>query len=228
MKTDHWPKIITLLSDLVVHDSYSFKEFLSQLMKLILKFVPVDSCFIYIYDETENDLILMASKKPHVNQLGKIKLKKGEGITGWVAEKQKTVVLNKKSYKDKRFKSFNELPEDMYEAFLSVPITYKSGSIGVINLQNKNKYVFKKEQIETLEAIVKIVSAGFATVVLQKKVDLLENQLGERKLIEKAKGILMEKNNLSESEAYSLIRQEAMKKRKSKSDIAEAIILVWG
>ncbi len=228
MKHDPWLKIITLLSDLVVFDSYDFEGFLKKLIKLIIKLIPVDSCFIYILDSTKNELILVASKKPHTSDLGKITLKKGEGITGWVAENQKTVIISEKAYSDNRFKGFKQLPEDRYEAFLSLPILDKSGSIGVINLQDKEKYNFEKEQTEILEAIVKIVSSAFAQMVLQKKVGELENKLQERKLVEKAKGILMKKDGMSEQAAYALIRQEAMKKRKSLKEIAEAILLVWG
>ncbi len=228
MNHDSWLKIITLLSDLVVFNSFDFESFLKKLIKLIMKLVPVDSCFIYIFDPAKNELILTASKKPHKSHLGRIIIKKGEGITGWVAEQKKTVVIAEKSYNDKRFKHFEELPEDDFEAFLSVPIVDKSGSIGVINLQNRKKTLFKKKQIEMLEAIVKIVSSAFAKVALQERVGVLESRLQERKLVEKAKGILMKKNGLSEQEAYSLIRMEAMKKRKTLAQIAEAVLLVFG
>ncbi len=228
MNHESFLKIITLLSDLVVFDSVDFEQFLKKLIKLITRLIPIDSCFIYIYDQSKNELILVASKKPHKGQLGKIILKKGEGITGWVAETKKTVILNKEAYRNIHFKHFDQLPEDKFEAFLSVPIVDKSGSIGVINLQNKLEFKFNNEQIEMLQAIVKIVSSAFAQVVLQKKLGLLENKLLERKQIEKAKGILMKKNDMSEQEAYSLIRQEAMKKRKTLGEIAEAVLLVWG
>lgn len=228
MNHKSWLKIITLLSDLVVFDSLHFETFLKKLIRLIIRLIPVDSCFIYILDHSKNQLILVASKKPHKGELGNIILKKGEGITGWVAENKKTVIISEKAYKDKRFKHFEELPEDKYEAFLSIPILNKSGSIGVINLQHKNMFVFEKEQTEMLQAIVKIISSAFAQVVLQKKVGELENKLQERKLVEKAKGILMKKDSMSEQEAYELIRQEAMKKRKTLGEIAQAILLVWG
>ncbi|CAN5175301.1 hypothetical protein BH09PAT2_BH09PAT2_03420 [soil metagenome] len=228
MEHHSWLKIITLLSDLVVFDSFDFQDFLKKLIKLIIKLIPVDSCFIYILDHSKNELILVASKKPHKGQIGKITLKKGEGITGWAAETKKTIVIEKEAYKNKHFKHFDELPEDTFESFISIPIVDKSGSIGVINLQNRNSMSFNKSQIEMLEAIVKLISSAFSQVVLQKKIGELENKLVERKRIEKAKGILMKKDKMSEQEAYSLIRQEAMKKRKSLGEIAEAILLVWG
>lgn len=221
-------QIIDLLSDLVIFNSYDFQEFLNKLIKLILKIIPIDSCLIYFYDREKKELILVASKKPHEKLLGKIKLRWGEGITGWVAEHKKTAMLKKKAYKDKRFKFFKELPEDRYEAFLSVPIIDREGVVGVVNLQNRVPYRFMSNQVKTIEALVKIIASAFEKVILERKVGNLEIKLQERKVIEKAKGILMREKRVGENEAYELLRSEAMRKRKSIRDISEAVILVYG
>lgn len=217
---------IDLLSKLVVFNSYDFQEFLNKLIKLILRIIPVESCLIYFYDRDKKELILVASKKPKEKLLGKIKLKWGEGITGWVAAHKKTAVLKEKAYKDGRFKFFKELPEDRFEAFLSVPIVDKKGVVGVINLQNKDPYRFSIEQIKTIEAVVKIIASAFEKIILERKVGHLETKLEERKIIEKAKGVLMKSRGLDENAAYKMLRDEAMKTRKSMKNIAEALILV--
>ena len=219
---------VNLLSELVVFETYDFSEFLKKLIKLILQCIPADSCLIYFYDMAHQELILTASKKPHGKLIGKIKMRSGEGITGWVAEHKKTVVLKKEAYKDSRFKQFKELPEDKYEAFLSVPIIDKSGIVGVINIQNIDPYDFKNEQIVILEAMVKIISSAFQKIVLERQVSTLQTKLEDRKIIDKAKGVLMNKDSLTEKEAYALIRKEAMRKRKSMREIADAILIVWG
>ena len=41
------------------------------------------------------------------------------------------------AYKDPRFKTFSNLPEDTYEAFLSVPVIARNRVIGVINVQHR-------------------------------------------------------------------------------------------
>ncbi len=62
---------------------------------------------------------------------------------------------------------------------------------------------------------------------LREEVDKLKDTLETRKIIEKAKGLLM-KNGLSEEEAYRRIQKMAMNKRKSLRDVAEAILLTDG
>ena len=221
-----WFTIINLLSDLVVFNHYNFNEFLQKLIKVVNQVIPVDSCLIYFYDRDHKELILVGSKKRHDELLGHITMRKGEGITGWVVEHAKTVALKKEAYKDPRFKFFKELPEDKFEGFLSVPILDESGVVGVINLQSKLPYSFSNTQVQSLEAIVKIISAAFAKITLERKIGRLEDKLKERQIVEEAKGILMKVRSLSENDAYHFLRKEAMTKRKTIKEIAEAVILV--
>ena len=60
----------------------------------------------------------------------------GQGITGWVAEHREPVAIPEKAALDPRFQFFHELPEDSYEAFLSVPLMCRGRVVGVINLQH--------------------------------------------------------------------------------------------
>jgi len=220
-------QVVNLLSDLVVFKKNDFHDFLKKLIKIVITIIPVDSCFIYFYDRDNKKLILIGSKKQHDEDIGNITLSEGEGITGWTALHKETVVLEKEAYRDSRFKFFSQLPEDKYEGFLSVPIMNEYGVIGVINLQSKKPYKFTKTQIKAVESIVKIIASAFAKILLERKVDFLQNKLEERQLVEKAKGVVMKVKNMSEDEAYKFIRNEAMVKRRSMKEISEAILLLW-
>lgn len=218
--------VIHLLYELVVLKQYDFNEFLERFIKIVQNIIASDSCLIYFYDLDKKNFILIGSNNLHRKAIGNIIIKEGEGITGWVAQHKQSVAIEKEAYKDPRFKQFKELPEDTYESFLSIPITDEEGIVGIINLQNKLPYTFSTQQIGTLESLVKIIASAFAQVVLEKRVNSLENQLEERKMIEKAKGVLMKVKHITEDEAFRLIRREAMNKRKSMKEIAEAILLV--
>jgi len=220
-------KTLTLLTDLIIDEQADFNVFLKKLIKIITKIIPATSCFIYLHDMEKKQLILVGSKKHHTKEVGKIILKEGEGITGWVAANEKTVIIEKEAYRDKRFKSFKELPEDTYESFLSVPIVNDSGVIGVINLQNKVPYRFSKTQIRTITALMKVIAAAFKRIIMGRTISSLQQKLEERKLVEKAKGILMKQRNMNEDDAYNLLRKEAMNKRKPIKEIAEAVLMVY-
>src|SRR6266436_1276745 len=105
-----WTEVINLLSELVVFNQYDFNEFLQKFINIIIDVVPVDSCFIYFYDADKKKYTLIGSKKPHQDAIAKITMEEGEGITGWVAQHQKSVAIEKEAYKDPRFRYFKELP----------------------------------------------------------------------------------------------------------------------
>src|SRR5437660_6894963 len=95
-------------------------EVLGRAVEVISAVVECDSCFVYVREGDE--LVLRASKNPHEEVIDRLKLRVGQGITGWVAERREPVAISHNASQDLRFKFFNELPEDSYEAFLSVPI----------------------------------------------------------------------------------------------------------
>src|SRR3989344_3013857 len=124
---------------------------LNEIVKIVTEMTTADSVFIYLFDDQREHLTLWASKTPHEKELGKINLKVGEGITGWVAQENKKVAIKKNAYKDSRFKSFDLLPEDRYEAFLSVPIIYKGRAIGVVNVQHKKPHDYSANAVSFIE-----------------------------------------------------------------------------
>src|SRR5438874_12926708 len=89
---------------------------LSRVVHFVSAIVRCDSCFLYVLEQ--NDLVLRASKTPHPDVVDRLKLRVGQGITGWVAEHRTPLAVAEHAFKDTRFQMFNELPEDRYEAFL--------------------------------------------------------------------------------------------------------------
>src|SRR6202451_1553886 len=97
-----------------------FHEVLARLVEFASALVKCDSCLIYVLEDDE--LVLRASKNPHPEVVDRLKLRMGQGITGWVAEHREPVSVSQNAAQDSRFRLFHELPEDSYEAFLSVPL----------------------------------------------------------------------------------------------------------
>jgi signal transduction protein with GAF and PtsI domain len=130
---------------------------LKEVVSIVNEMTKADSVFIYLFDANRKTLTLMAEKISHKGAIGKIVLKAGEGITGWVARENKTVAIKKKAYQDERFKNFDVLPEDKYEAFLSVPIVFKGKVTGVINVQHKKSHEYATDTIKLISTIAKQV-----------------------------------------------------------------------
>lgn len=205
--------------------SLELTELLAEIVDIATAVTHGDSCLIYVLDSPKKALILKASKNPHKILLEKISMQLGEGITGWVAREKKPVAIAKGASRDGRFKFFRSLPEDRFEAFLSVPIINKKGLVGVINIQHKLAHKHSKMEVNLLTAIGKLVGGAVENALLIAQTMELRDALELRKVIEKAKGILMQKKSISENEAYTTLQKESMNLRKSLKEVAEAVII---
>ena len=84
------------------------KNILKEIVSIVNEITKADSVFVYLFGDKKKNLVLKASKVPYKKMLGKINLKAGEGITGWVARENKPVAISKNAYQDKRFKGFDK------------------------------------------------------------------------------------------------------------------------
>ena len=200
-----------------------FHEVLDRVVEFASVLVKCDSCLIYVL-EGEN-LVLRASKNAHPDIVDRLKLRVGQGITGWVAEHHEPVAISEKAAMDPRFQFFHELPEDSYEAFLSVPLTSRGRVVGAINLQHRKPHVYKRKEIRLISAIGFLVGAEIELARMEEVNSNLTDQLQTRKVVERAKGILQRDLGLSEEQAYLALQQQSRQKRKAMREIAEAIIL---
>src|SRR3989440_4582784 len=125
-----------------ISSTLDLDQVLRQIVDLVIDVTRGDACLVYLLDEHADNLVLRASKNPHPRLIGKIAMRVGEGITGWVAQEVQTVAIPRHASKDSRFKVFHTLPEDKYEAFLSVPIVAPPTDrvIGVINVQHRKAH----------------------------------------------------------------------------------------
>jgi GAF domain-containing protein len=162
----------------IANEALDLDELLKKFSSLIVKQLSADSALIYLFDQNREELVLRGSHNPHPQQLGRIKLKLGEGITGWVAEKKKRVAIPRQASDDPRFKLFNALEEDRYEAFLSVPITLKNELVGVLNVHHRKPHDHTPSQIQMAETIAHEIAGAIDHAQLiqqtQKKAQQIE------------------------------------------------------
>ena len=137
-----------------ISSSLDLDKVLKEIIELVVQVTKCDSCLLYLLEENEPYLFLRASKNPHPRLIGRITVKVGEGITGWVAENSEPVAISKNASKDPRFRVFSNLPEDRYESFLSVPIIAPTERVtGVINVQHRKSHRHSESQ-KTLISII--------------------------------------------------------------------------
>jgi signal transduction protein with GAF and PtsI domain len=201
----------------------SLDSILQHILDFIADLVRCDSCLVYVLEGEQ--LVLSASKNPHAELLHRLGLAMGQGITGWVAEHRQTVAITCHASTDSRFRMFHDLPEDLYEAFLSVPILCRGRVVGVINLQHRQPHHHTEREIRLITTIGYLVGAELELARIETEKAEMQRQLENRKLMERAKGILQKQLSVDEENAYLTLQKLSRQKRKPMREIAEAIIL---
>ncbi|MGH9558199.1 MAG: GAF domain-containing protein, partial [Bryobacteraceae bacterium] len=126
-------------------------EALQGVVSLVVEFMGCDACLIYLLQD--RDLVLCASNNPQPDTLGRVRLKMGEGLTGWVARERRLLAISREAYLDPRFRLFSDLPEDTYDAFLSAPVVARNRVAGVINVQHRGPHFHSGGEMELLTTV---------------------------------------------------------------------------
>jgi len=172
----------------------------------------------------KNELVIRATQSVSEAYTKKPPIKLGEGVSGKVALKNEAMtvydILKEKDYKYKEI-AFKE----GIRSLLCVPLSVKKKVIGVINLYTSQVHRFTKNEVEVLTMVANEAALVIENTELLVKTKVIQEELEIRKMIERAKGILMKERKIDEPEAYRLIQKFSMDNRKTMREVAEAIIL---
>src|SRR5947209_18915563 len=86
---------VTLLHRIsnIVSSELSLDEMLGEIVGLTVQVTGCDACLVYLIERESNEIVLRASQVPHRVDLGNIRLKSGERVTGWVFEHHSVLAL---------------------------------------------------------------------------------------------------------------------------------------
>ena len=149
-RTEQQLRLFQKISRFMVRE-LSLQEVLGGIVDLVVEFAQCDSCLVYLLDG--DDLVLCASNTPHPSTIGKLRLNLNEGLTGWVARERRLLAIPREACKDPRWKTFGDLPEDTYEAFLSAPVIARNRMVGVINVQHRLPHQHTGNEMEVLTTV---------------------------------------------------------------------------
>jgi two-component system, sensor histidine kinase PdtaS len=141
--------------------------------------LEADACFVYLYDEGADELVLRASYGTRVEDMTRVpKMRPGEGITGSAAAERAPIMIARAAHLDPRFKRFPNLREEQYESILAVPVLARERLEGALNVRTKEPRAFTDAEIELLMAIAGQVAQAIENAKLyesaQRRVAELE------------------------------------------------------
>ena len=225
-KKTSYEKQIKALSE--ISQAISSDQYLDDVLKLIVTVTAnvMDStiCSLWILDEKEKALKIRATQTISEEYLKERSLKLGEGVVGYVAQ-TKTPLAIVDVLKEPRYKEKELAKKEGLVSMLSVPLIVKDKVIGVINCYTSYPHEFTETEQAVLKTVANQAAICIENTELMVKTRVIQEELESRKLVERAKGILMKHHGLTEDEAFKRIRRASMDSRKTMRQVAEAILL---
>src|ERR671938_1028711 len=162
-----------------VNSSLDLEEVLALVARKVAEALEADACFVYLYDEGADELVLRATYGTSVEEMTRRpKMRPGEGITGSAAAERRPIMIPAQADLDPRFKAFSNLPEDQYQSILAVPILARDRLAGALNIRTVAPREFTQDEIDLLVAIAAQVAQTIVHAQLyaqaQRRVSELE------------------------------------------------------
>ncbi len=154
---------LSSLSDIskVVNSTLDLKEVLNSVMKMTSKILEVEVCSLLLLDEAANELVFEVALGEKGDVVKEFRLKMGEGIAGWVAEKGEVLLVQDVQSDGRFYKKVDEKSQFITTSILAVPMRSKGRLIGVAEAINKlGDKEFSERDVEFFNAIVN--QAAFA------------------------------------------------------------------
>lgn len=202
--------------------------YLNDILRLIVtvtaKVMDSKICSLMLIDEKKNQIVIRATQSMSEGYLKKPQLKVGESIAGIVVRENRPVTVHDVT-KDKHYKYKEVAKKEGLCSLLAVPLSVKGRVIGVLNCYTDSPHEFNKNEIDIFTTVANQAAVAIENTELLVKTRVIQEELETRKLVERAKGILMKEQGLTEDKAYRKIQKYSMDSRKSMRTVAEAIIL---
>jgi len=221
---DEQIKGLSKISRAITSDLY-LDDILGLIVSVTAQVMGSNICSLMLLNEKNKNLEIRATQSVSEEYNKKPPLALGEGVAGKVAKLNQAIVL-KDVTKEKEYKYHDVAKKENLRSLLCVPLALKGKVIGVINCYTSTPHEFTQMEIEILTSIANQAAVAIENTELMVKSRIIQEELESRKVIERAKGILMKEEGISEEEAYLKVQKFSMDRRKTMREIAEAIIMV--
>jgi signal transduction protein with GAF and PtsI domain len=214
---------LSKISEAITSDLY-LEDILKLIVTVTAEVMGSKICSLMLLDPKKKELTIKATQSISKEYINKNPLKLGEGIAGKVAlENSPIAVYN--ILENKIYKYRDIARKEGLVSLLCVPLHVKGKIIGVLTIYTSEPHKFSDYEVNILKTVADQAAIVIENYRLVVETKVVKEELETRKSVERAKGILMKGQNLTEEEAFRKIQKFAMDNRKPMREIAEAIIL---
>jgi len=219
-------KALMDISEAITSDLY-LEDILKLIVMVTAKVTGVDICSLWLIDEstTPRKIRLKATQSLDPEYMKDRSLDMNEGVVGWVASMNRPLIL-RDVLQEPRFKEREMARKLGLVSLLSVPMHIKDDRvIGVLNCFTSEPHDFSETEVHLITTVANQAAIAIENTRLLLRTKVIEEELATRKLIDRAKEIVMQKKDVPADKAFRWLQKKSMDTRKSMREIAEALIL---
>lgn len=224
-----YEKYIKAITD--ISRAITTEQYLEDILKLIVmvtaKVTGVEICSLWLIDEARDDKMirLKATQAIDPEYVNDRSLTMEEGVVGYVASTNRPLTV-RDVLKEPRFKEKEMARKLGLVSMLGVPLQGRDGkAIGVLNCFTSEPHHFTEAEVNLVTAVANQAAVAILNTELMVKTQVIQEELETRKLVEKAKEVLMRRRGFQAEEAFRWIQKRSMNSRKSMRQVAEAVLL---
>ncbi len=222
---DKYIKALTDISKAITSDKY-LEDILKLIVMVTAQVTGVEICSLWLVEEGEKGKVarLKATQAIDPDYVKDRVLNLNEGVVGFVASTNRPLIV-RDVLKEPRFKEKEMAKKLGLVSMLGIPLHVKEDKvIGVLDCFTVEPHTFSETEVSLITTVANQAAIAIENTQLMVRTKIIEAELEKRKVIDRAKEILMEKKGLSGEMAFRWIQKKSMDTRKSMKEIAEAII----
>jgi len=219
-------KALMDISRAITSDLY-LEDILKLIVMVTAKVTGVEICSLWLIDDTTTPkkIRLKATQSIDPDYVKDRSLNMEEGVVGWVATHKRPLII-KNVLKEPRFKEKDMANKLGLASMVSVPLQIKDEKvIGVLNCFTAKPHEFSETGVNLITTVANQAAAAIINTELMVKTKVIQEELETRKLVERAKEVLMRRRKMNGNDAFRWIQKKSMDSRKSLRLVAEAILL---
>jgi signal transduction protein with GAF and PtsI domain len=223
---DKYIKALMDISRAITSDLY-LEDILKLLVMVTAKVTGVEICSLWLVDEDAEGkkIRLKATQAIDPDYVKDRSLNMNEGVVGFVAANNQPLIVED-VLKEPRFKEKEMARKLGLVSMVSVPMYVKEDKvIGVLNCFTAKSHNFSETEVNLITTVANQAAVAIFNTELMVKEKVIQEELETRKLVERAKEVLMRRRNMTGEQAYRWMQKRSMDSRKSMRSVAEAVLL---
>ncbi|MCS7215332.1 MAG: HD domain-containing protein [Thermodesulfovibrio sp.] len=153
----------------LINSSLDIEEIKKRAAMAAVRLVNCEAGSLLLYDQEKEELYFDVALGEKADMVKQIRLKKGQGIAGWVAEKREAVIVNDVQKDPRFYKNVDQKSGFITKNMICLPVMIKDKMVGVIQAINKRDSVFNEYDLRLLRALASQIAVAIENARLYEE-----------------------------------------------------------